>query len=523
MSTLTLPPAIASAAAVFLGRHGDVSRLARQRHVHRQTLYRQAHALVRSLDRAGQHRRCRGLQRRVAAVEAALGQHRRQQRHDHARDTDRLAEFAATAQALGVSLSSARALLRVWLGGATPSVARLGRLSRQAGQRAQAVLGVLDEPSRARARHVAADEIRAGRRLVLMTVEQGSLCWLGGRLADACDGTAWAREFEQLPAVEQLTRDGGAGLRRGLAAVNRCRRQRGEPPIADQEDHFHLLQRAARALSQARQQAARALRKAEAAQRAFERDAWRGLRRSPARSRSAKRHWQLAGAAFDRWSAQEKAFTRLRSALRLFTPEGELNTRPRAEALTREALAQLHGADAMRVRRRLSRPETFTFLDRVGAQLAALTLPAPVREAVVHGEGLRRQPEALRGAGPHAAALRGVALAAGVVVSLLAEAGQEAVRAVRSILDGAWRASSLVEGLNSVLRMQQARQKRLTPELLALKRLYWNAHVFAAGRRKGQSPYGGLGLALPAGSWWQLLKMPPEQLRQQLSALNPAA
>ena len=41
-----------------------------------------------------------------------------------------------------------------------------------------------------------------------------------------------------------------------------------------------------------------------------------------------------------------------------------------------------------------------------------------------------------------------------------------------------WRASSLVEGINSVLRMQQARHRRLTPGLLDLKRLYWNCHRF---------------------------------------------
>ena len=74
-----------------------------------------------------------------------------------------------------------------------------------------------------------------------------------------------------------------------------------------------------------------------------------------------------------------------------------------------------------------------------------------------------------------------------------------------------------------MLRMQQARQKRLTAGLLDLKRLYWNVRVFESGRRRGQSPYGRLGLVLPTGSWWDLIKKPPEQLRQQLSALNTAA
>jgi hypothetical protein len=86
-----------------------------------------------------------------------------------------------------------------------------------------------------------------------------------------------------------------------------------------------------------------------------------------------------------------------------------------------------------------------------------------------------------------------------------------------------WRSSSLVEGLNSVLRMQQQRQKRLTQGLLDLKRLHWNLHVFVAGRRRKKSPYERLGVVVPPGGWWQLLRLPPEQLRQQLSALNPAA
>jgi hypothetical protein len=66
-----------------------------------------------------------------------------------------------------------------------------------------------------------------------------------------------------------------------------------------------------------------------------------------------------------------------------------------------------------------------------------------------------------------------------------------------------WWANSLLEGLNSVVRMQQARQKRLTQGLLDLKRLQWNLHRSAAGRRKGQSPYERLGVVLPPGSWWE--------------------
>jgi hypothetical protein len=513
-------PRIASAAVVLGGRYGAVTQLARQRGVCRQTLYREAHAVVAAVQRSpsAPHRR----PRRPASV-APPARPATLPRPTVALDDDRQAQFAATAQALGVSLTSARALLAVLLGAAAPSVSKLGRLAQQAGRQATAALAVLDGYSRPRARQVAADEIFAGRRPVLMTVEQHSLCWLGARRADRRDGAEWAREFQQLPNVEQVTRDGGQGLRHGLALVNAQRRRQGQAEIADQEDHFHLLQRARRALHEVRQKAVRAFRQAEAAQRTFERDAWRGLRRSPMRSRLARQKWAKAEQAFDRWSAQERAVERLRSALRLFTPQGELNARTRAEAEVGAALAELTGPEWTRARRRLAAPEAFTFLDRVHQQLAALPASAAERDVVVQAEGLRRQPEAWRGDDPRAAALRGVALAAGVVVGLLGAAGAALVQAVRGVLSQTWRASSLVEGVNSVLRMQQARQKRLTAGLLDLKRLYWNVRVFGSGRRRGQSPYGRLGLVLPTGSWWDLIKKPPEQLRQQLSALNTAA
>ena len=39
--------------------------------------------------------------------------------------------------------------------------------------------------------------IFSGRRPILMMVEQDSLCWLGGRLADNRDGQTWAEEFRK--------------------------------------------------------------------------------------------------------------------------------------------------------------------------------------------------------------------------------------------------------------------------------------------------------------------------------------
>ena len=68
-------------------------------------------------------------------------------------------------------------------------------------------------------------------------------------------------------------------------------------------------------------------------------------------------------------------------------------------------------------------------------------------------------------------------------------------------------ASSLVECLNSVARMQQSRHRRMTQELLDLKRLYWNCRTFRTGRRQKQTPYayGGCACRQPIGGIAQAL------------------
>src|SRR5437660_647731 len=104
-------------------------------------------------------------------------------------------------------------------------------------------------------------------------------------------------------------------------------------------------------------------------------------------------------------------------------------------------------------------------------------------------------------------------LAAGLVQSLAGPAGAAAVARVRGVLGEVWRASSLVEGINSVLRRQQARHRKVTAGLLDLKGLYWNCHRFRTGKRRQRSPYELLGVALPPVPWWELLKWSPEQLR----------
>jgi hypothetical protein len=120
--SLSVCQRLASAAAVFCGRHGDVTRLAGDRGVFRQTLYREADAAARALDPAGAGTALADLRRLLAAAQAEQARLQRRLRQALVVDAGKQAEFVGTAQALGVSLSSARALLAVLLGPAAPSV-----------------------------------------------------------------------------------------------------------------------------------------------------------------------------------------------------------------------------------------------------------------------------------------------------------------------------------------------------------------------------------------------------------------
>jgi hypothetical protein len=228
--------------------------------------------------------------------------------------------------------------------------------------------------------------------------------------------------------------------------------------------------------------------------------------------------WQKAEQAMDTWSARQRLWQQAKEALLLFTPTGELNTRPQATAVLAETLAQLPDSDFAKAKRSLQKPEMLHYLDRVQQQIEALPFPAELKQAAVRQAGLRRRLELLQGEDAPAAARRGVMLLCAVVLGQAGELGQQAAAAVRDVLRRAYRASSLVECINSVLRMQQARHRKMTQGLLDLKRLYWNCHTFRTGRRRNTTPYQRLGLPWPNGMrWWDLLKMTPEQLRDKLS------
>lgn len=518
-----LPPAqqIASAYAVYLGRYGEVQRLAVQRGVSRQRLYREAATVLSALEGNAQRQRTAALQQRIRDLETRVAQLETQLAHAVVLDADKQAEFAAVGQAEGVSLPDLHTLLRVLLGEQTPSVAKLGRWTQAAAARAAALLAVVDEQTGPRVQRAVIDEVYV-KQPVLMAVEPESLCWVSGRQVEKLSGQAWTEELSRLPQLEQVVRDAGSCLGKGVADLNQQRHQRGQEPVADQLDHFHVLREGGRGVGRAERAAQRAqvaLAKAEA-DRA--RRQWRGLRAIGASNRiralRIKAERTLAG-----WIERDAAWQRAKAAVQLFTPEGELNTRARAEAELAEVLPQLPEAEFAAVKGLLSRPQVLTYLDEVQRKLQALPVPAEIREAAVQQEGLRRRPELLRGDSPAAAVRRGLLLVCAVVLAKAEGVGTRAVEGVRAIMRGSWRASSLVECVNSVVRMQQARHRKMSQGLLDLKRLYWNSQPFRTGRRKKRSPYQLLGVPWPEGvRWWEVLQWTPERLRQELSTPKEA-
>ena len=349
-----------------------------------------------------------------------------------------------------------------------------------------------------------------------MVVEPESLCWLTGRLVQARDGVTWAEEFARFPALEAVVRDDGTGLGKGVKLERARRRAAGLPDLDETLDVFHTLREGGRALRTTWGAAGRALERADAAQKGLDRLGRQGRSRR-GHGTATKRLWRQAERLWDQATAAETAWKRARSAFEFFTPEGRLNDRTQAEAVVAAALPHLGGAAWAKIRRLLLRRESFTFLDQVHERLAGLGLDAGVLSALLDLEGLRRQPWRL------SATTRAWALVRTVELTKASPGWREEAGRVRAVLRGVWRASSLVECVNSVARMQQARHRVMTQGLLDLKRLYWNLRRFRAGRRKDQAPYGLLGLDLPELSFWEFLKLTPEQLREKLSAQEHAA
>jgi hypothetical protein len=355
------------------------------------------------------------------------------------------------------------------------------------------------------------DEIFCHQRPILVGVEPHRLTWVIGVAAANRAGPTWCQAVAAWPHVTYVAADGGTGLHRGLELAYQQRQQAGPPlPLAVNLDNFHIQQEGHRAVRAEWQEAERRWAAAEEADRrlAAARRQGRDLR---GRTVQAGNAWVKAQQAYAVAERHEAAWRRAVAALAVFRPDGRLNDRSGAEAEIRAAVADLTGPRWAKTCRMLLDPRALAFLDRWQRDLEAAEPRAGVRAAVA--AVWRRESVGRRRLGPPERLVLQLRILA---CRQLDAAWPAAYRRVARVLRQAVRASSVVECMNSVIRMHQARHRGLSQGLLDLKRLFWNSRAFAAGKRKGRCPYAHLGLDLPTDDAWELLQMEPAELAQRL-------
>jgi hypothetical protein len=527
MFKLSLLTRLGTAAAVLFGAHGDITRHTQQGGCSRQVAYDHARQIQETLADAEQP----GPSRQQLLAENQRLRDENQQLWDCLDQSfdcpkAKRRQCVIQAAALGLSLQQTLALLAVLLPATLlPSRATVGRWVRQDARRAGRLLQVLDQACRALVVCLCLDEIFFRRQPVLMGVEPYSLAWvLGERTADR-SGPTWAKALAAWPAVEEVAADGGSGIERGLelAVAKRqeaARKKGGQAKgIRVSLDTFHTQREGERALRGEWAQAERLWEEAEQTERAKTRFDRGGTDRRQFKKNTVTKAWATAEAAFQVAERKEQAWQRAVAALGVFRPEGRLNDRSWAAAEL-QAAAALTGTRWAKVRRMLLDPRTLTFLDRLEQELAAAEPCSERRQALA---ALWRARQAVRHATGEAAAWAVLQVRPWEAISARLGADEECYRRVSRVLRRVLRASSAVEGVNSVVRMHQARHRRLTQELLDLKRLYWNCRRFRSGKRRDRCPYEHLGLKLPSYDAWELLQTDPDKLKQQLSSQGVAA
>ena len=348
----------------------------------------------------------------------------------------------------------------------------------------------------------------------MAVVEPTSLALLTCQRSADRSGATWQAVLEPLTDLRLVVSDQAQGIAAGIAgaALAQGRGAAGRPPIDHGLDVFHTAQEAQRALRRPWRAALRACAAADQAD-AQVADARRSGRDARTVAGTARVAREQAAACLADLERQHVAWERARAALAVFRPDGTLNDRGHAAGEIRAAVVDLTGPEWRKARNALTDRRALTFLDRLHERLRTAVPEDGLRAACVRRWWLRHhRPTA---AGPATAGPLGEVLD-GVIRDRVLESGEQAAYdRVAHILRTTVRASSAVEGINSVLRMHQGRHRRMTQGMLDLKRLYWNCRRPHTGRRRGKSPYELLGVALPSTDFWTLLERsprPPETL-----------
>lgn len=329
------------------------------------------------------------------------------------------------------------------------------------------------------------------------------------------DAPTWENQLARFNRLEFVISDAAKGIAKAVADLAQARRDAPRAPTLEHGlDVFHTTMEAHRVLALHWRRAEAVWEKAEAADLKVASSKQQGID-ARAAARAAWHARNRAIEAFERTERFEAAWRRAHAALDLFGADGRLNDRSPAELEIAEALKDLTGDDWSKVRNFLNDRRSLTFLDRMHRRLELAEPDAAMREAMAWRWWLSHR--------RMACSSRLIRLVRAVGRDReLDESEQASYERVSKVLGETFRASSVVECMNSVLRMQQSRHKRMTQAMLDLKRLYWNCHAFDAGPRKKACPYEILGLDLPTFDFWKLLQADPEDLTQRLSTTGNA-
>jgi hypothetical protein len=527
MSRLSVVTWIGNAAAVLGRRWGSVTTRTREVGCSRQAAYDHAHRVEQAVTDEQQGGPARSeLLRLLAEVRAENRQLWQELEHAIDLPVAKQQHFATLAAALGLSLNQTERLFEVLLpADARPSRATLGRWVEAAALRAGRVLQTLDETCQAQVTELCLDEIYCHRQPVLVGVEPHSMAWMLGRRAPNCTGDTWQQSLQPWTRLESVVADAGTGLQAGLEKFRQQRSHRPDgQPLEVGLDLFHTKQEAQRVLRVLWAPVEQAWLKAEKASEVLIAKRWHGPK-LPARraAHAAARAWRKAEKVFRAYERQETAWRWLEAGFELYRPNGQLNDRAWAQGQIAQAVQDLTGPVWSKVRNFVLDPRSLTFLDRMHRRLRAAEPRAEVRAALVEWWRLRHAGP--RGRGPIGTGNTRVIkpLLQGMICQGLATDWREAYRRVALVLGCTVRASSVVECMNSVVRMHQARHRTLSQPLLDLKRLYWNCRSFVSGKRRGACPYQHLGITLPTYDWWQLLNGDTEESPQEVSSHKVAA
>jgi hypothetical protein len=522
MLTLAVEEWIGNAAAVLCGPWGAVTRRSKQSGYSRTAIYTHAERVVQAVasEQAGglSYETLWERNEQLRAENEALWQ---AWSESESLSESKQREFASTGAAMGLSLTQVVILLAIVLPRAgVPSRATVGRWVQQSEAQASRMLRVLDRACQRLVLVLCLDEIFFHREPILMAVDPVSLAWLAGQRGPDRTGDSWCGVIEPWPRLEHVVADGGSGLERGVKLANeRHQAQIQEPDSVPKAaitmglDVFHTRREMERVQQRQWKQAERQL------QAACEADAklakWKCRGGDPRGVAShAARSWRKAEQSFDEAVQSEALVQQVEAALCWFDAGGHLLKRGEAREQLDQVIEQLVGSQWHKVRRLLKDERTLSHLDRLEKQLVEAVPEPMLRESLTRLWFFSKQVK-------HAKAeardrLRSLVITEQVLCGRLCPQWQNAYLEVDERLRQAVRASSAVEGVNSVVRMHQGRHRHVSQGMLDLKRFYWNCRVFHEGKRKRRSPYELLGLQLPTSDWWQLLQMDPEGLEQKL-------